>query len=397
MFKSFLYNNKTKKVIYYLILFFLAFYLFSVTAFDEIYGLHYTNYFAVIFLTLLVVTYEILYLKKVYLSRQMLFPLFFVIYVCFITICFGTFTDKLFTMCNIFISFLVIYQGVKIINNGDILVYSLVCSALAYLLFFFFMNFQEIISLDFLNDRMGGNIGNLNAVGENLLLYASLFAFFILDKKRWYCSLFSIPFLLFAFFTGSKMVFFGIGLLVITIIIILFRKKRILLFISISLFLTIGILMLQLPLFNTIRERLISMILTLVSGDGGASTNLRLLYSEVGVYLSGQNLFFGLGAEGFKLNTSFETYSHNNFVEILCNFGLFGFILFYFPMIKILLNTRHHLDSKILLLPFFMILFYFVVGFANIYYYSKLLFILYAFAFGSIEEDAFTYKKKLVI
>ena len=394
---SLLKRDKTKKILYYSILALFSFYLFSTTAFNEIYGLHYINYFLMALLGISVLLYDVLYLKKIFITRQMFMILTFVLYAAVVTLINKADFSRIVTMFVIFGSFVVMYFAIRILNNNLLLFISLFFAAFAYLIFFIAMSWNEIISLEFLNGRLGGNIGNENNVGINLLMYSSMFCVAALNKKRWYFAFGSIPFIVLTFFTGSKKVFLGFVLLVVVVLFYIFRHRKIIFLLSLSLCLILLFLTLQLAIFSTLRERIFEMIISIFTGSGSTSTELREIYSEIGLYLGGQNLFFGLGAEGFRLNTNFGTYSHNNFVEIFCDFGLIGFMLFYLPLIYVIFSIKRFHSSKIYFFAFFMILFLFVMGFAMIFYYSKTLAIFYAFAFGSIEEGAFTYKKQLVI
>lgn len=397
MLKNVIYSNKTKKFFYYVVLFFLTFYLFSITAFNEIEGLHYINYVAIIMLILFSLIYEILYLKRIFLTRYFLFICLFVLYAGLITIINNTSLSKVITISITSFSFIILYQVVKIINDDKFLLLSLMFAAFAYFIFFIAMDFHKILSLDFLDGRLGGNIGNENTVGVNLLMYASVFCFASLSKKRWYFIFGSIPFLILSFFTGSKKVLLGFLLLGMVMLFLIFKKRKLILIISILLFVLISFLALQLPIFSTINDRIISMINSLLNDEIGASTGLRKLYTEIGLYLGGQNMFFGLGADGFLYNTNFGTYSHNNFVELFCDFGLIGSFIFYIPMLIVIFKIKNNDNSKIFIFGFFMILFLFLIGFAMIFYYSKTLPIFYAFAFGTLKKGVLKLKQKIEI
>lgn len=395
MIKKFIFNEKVKKISVYLILFFLSFYIFSVTAFDEIYGLHYINYFAISFLAIAVLFYDIIYLKKIFVSRYMIFPILFVVYAAIITLINQTNFAKIVTISITLLSFIFLYQAVKIINNVSLVYKSLFFAAAAYLIFFVCMNFEEIISLDFLNKRIGGNLGNENTVGINLLMYSLIFIVAALNKKRWYILFGAIPFLFLSLFTGSKKVFFGFFILCLVVLFTIFKNRKILFLISILVLFLFGFLIIQLPFFSATRERLFEMFVSIFTGTGDASTETRELFSKIGMYLGGKNMFFGLGADGFAYNTNFGTYSHNNFVEIFCDFGFVGSLLFYVPIVSILLKIKYNYNAKIYFFAFLMILFLFIMGIAMVFYYSKILPIFYAIAFGTSKEFIIKVKRKI--
>ncbi|BCJ93407.1 hypothetical protein acsn021_09760 [Anaerocolumna cellulosilytica] len=67
-------------------------------------------------------------------------------------------------------------------------------------------------------------------------------------------------------------------------------------------------------------------------GDSSASVRFQMIKDAFQTFMS--NKLFGVGTDGFKALFAYEgvrLYSHNNFVELLCNLGLTGFLLFYIP------------------------------------------------------------------
>lgn len=72
-----------------------------------------------------------------------------------------------------------------------------------------------------------------------------------------------------------------------------------------------------------------------------------------GVELFAESPIWGHGNEGFRVLSGFFTYSHNNYIELLVNYGMLGSFLFYIPFIlvftssgiRIMKNDRPHLRS----------------------------------------------------
>ena len=67
------------------------------------------------------------------------------------------------------------------------------------------------------------------------------------------------------------------------------------------------------------------------------SIELRMEMLKIGVELWGQSPIWGNGNEAFRVMGGLDGYySHNNYIELLCNYGGLGIILFYFPILSVL-------------------------------------------------------------
>lgn len=62
--------------------------------------------------------------------------------------------------------------------------------------------------------------------------------------------------------------------------------------------------------------------------DLSTDNRLDMIYLALERFL--QRPFFGYGIDSFRILTKYPSYSHNNFVEILHNFGLIGFLSYYY-------------------------------------------------------------------
>lgn len=142
------------------------------------------------------------------------------------------------------------------------------------------------------------------------------------------------------------------------------------------------VLFINLPFMDTMRSRIIRSINTIL-GIGirvDTSTIERTIWADYGVYLGSKHLFFGLGSKGFSVFSGTGTYSHNNYSEVFCDFGLFGFVLFYIPLCYCAFKsftTKHECIS--LVVPY--ILYYIVAGFFNVFYYNKIYYLILALMF----------------
>lgn len=143
----------------------------------------------------------------------------------------------------------------------------------------------------------------------------------------------------------------------------------------------------KLPIFETISSRMESATEVVTGeGQGDSSTRSRLNMIVGGLEVFKDRIVAGYGANNYKNVTRFKTYAHNNFIEILVNFGLFGFILYYlvyFYGFKNLWKTQN--DAGKALFAIFIVRF--VMELAMVTYYGKIHWVMMAFYLISIEKN----------
>ena len=183
--------------------------------------------------------------------------------------------------------------------------------------------------------RIGNEMsGNVNTVGYNFGIIALFIMWWYCVEKRWYKLLLYLVFTAFMLLTGSKKVL----ILALNAFLLLFAYERghasrwLKLVLGLTAFIYI---IFNIPIFyEIIGVRIDSMISTFLYGSNSAlysySTDVR---DEM--ILEGFNLFlktpvFGGGYNSFYAHTSFGyDYSHNNYIELLCTFGILGTLLYY--------------------------------------------------------------------
>lgn len=91
----------------------------------------------------------------------------------------------------------------------------------------------------------------------------------------------------------------------------------------------VGIMVLILfNIFSIDLTRTILRFSTIGNGNADLSTVYRLRYIQTAIDYWLDKPLFGWGTDAFRhLNSS--SYSHNNYAEVLCNHGLFGFLIYY--------------------------------------------------------------------
>ena len=182
--------------------------------------------------------------------------------------------------------------------------------------------------------RVGETIGyNPNTIGLVLSL-SSVLSFYLFNQKRKNVYLFVMVVLgVASLFSGSRKAFaiLIIGVFLLSIVSASNKKQF---FISII----IGVLLLSLllyltlkwePLYQVIGKRVESLVQGLDGGTTDSSTSTRFDMISTGLQYFIQKPFFGYGLGNYRFISGYNTYSHNNYTELLVSFGLFGTVLYY--------------------------------------------------------------------
>ncbi|MEK4751964.1 O-antigen ligase family protein [Priestia sp. FSL R5-0597] len=182
--------------------------------------------------------------------------------------------------------------------------------------------------------RIGGDIGNSNNIGM-YCMFATVFAIYLISEQKVKikgiyiaaCLLCTTVGLL----TGSKkaiiILFVGTAILFITKKGNSIGKKVLMVFIAICVLSLIYWAIMKFPFFTTIKLR-IEEFLKLFSDESSSSDDYARFYMfEKGMDAFRNHPFIGNGV--YSSQYYFGAYSHNNYIEILMNTGIIGFIGFY--------------------------------------------------------------------
>jgi len=232
------------------------------------------------------------------------------------------------------------------------------------------------------NLRLGKDINQENVFGMMNATTCMVAFYYLFYKKRF--KLFHIAVLVLAFIfamsSGSRkaLLIICIGVLFLTYkkygIRKVYKVVCLILILSVLFFSAI-----QLPVFETINHRMEQMAHQLSGESGGdTSTGTRMNMIEDGWEIFKERLLSGYGADNYRLVSRYRTYSHNNFIEILVNFGLIGFVLYYLIYWNALKNLwKVKNDAGKALLCIFLVRF--MMEIASVTYYDKVHWVLMAF------------------
>jgi O-antigen ligase len=222
-------------------------------------------------------------------------------------------------------------------------------------------------------DRFAGTLANANtaAMFSLTVIWASVISFLVSKKGLFRWVLFPIPIgisLLIIYYSGSKKGLLGVGLFILFYTRLLyirqyssFRKKTLVMFISISLIIIAGYVIYTSPFFFRIEQ--------LYYGGSDSDINRLHLASEaINVWLMNWKTFFiGVGHDNFRLFTFQQTYSHVTPLELLACNGIIGFFLFmgffFFLFRKFIFLYRHAFNQELKSVLFSTLIFLFLYSF----------------------------------
>ena len=134
----------------------------------------------------------------------------------------------------------------------------------------------------------------------------------------------------------------------------------------VALAIVLAIIALQTPFFASVRTRLEKALL----GEDWSTIERLTLAKEAGLMFLSKP-FFGWGYNGIRAYSTQHLFAHNNFLGLLADFGLFGFLCFESMLILPMIRSRKKLKSGnglqhvkdglfLLLLAVFLIQFFYV-------------------------------------
>lgn len=241
--------------------------------------------------------------------------------------------------------------------------------------------FNEVVSSTYIV-RVGTELGNANTVGMSYA-YAVLFSLFMLINgkgRRAKNILYVLTILVcsvFTLLTGSKKAFLLLGLGVVVIFFLkkeyryAFLKKSLLVLFGIGLLAILINMVRNVEMFRTINLRLDELILLFTSGSGNESDSVRVSLIKGGLEVFGSYPILGRGTAASYYY--FGAYTHNNYVEILMDTGIVGFIVFYSSYAGILfrLVASDFKKSAFRVCAILIIAAHLLLGFAMVYYFER--------------------------
>lgn len=322
------------------------------------------------------------------------FTVYHILFLGFILVCavnllidpFGL--ERFYTLLQIFILSIIVTdiviarKGLSAIKYAVIIGCIYACSNVG------FGQLQPIYSSQM--ERVGSTLENPNAFALALIVgMVFLFYEILLEKSRFkrIRNFISIGLMFWfgyyiIYFTGSRkgiLLLFILNLMFFAYLLIYSKVRSkaltLLLFPIIESLIILGIY--NSPYFNRIRNLFI-----VLSGGNvlEGSVDVRTAMLGRALDLWAQKPLFGWGIDQFRVVSGFNTYSHNNFSEILVNSGIFGFISYYgiFALLFFRMGKSLKSGKKIVFWSLLGALILIVNDIGMVSYYSKIYWILFS-------------------
>lgn len=195
--------------------------------------------------------------------------------------------------------------------------------------------------------RLGSVIDyNENDLALKLVFSTIMTLYFIsINKKKRFHQILLIGFIVIVLFTGSKKAFLGIILGLIFSKVLKLKKNPLFYIYAFIILILVpyGLYYISMnvePIYNVLGYRVEDMIRTL-RGDETASysTYLRINMIMTGIEMFTHKPLLGYGIGNYSVLSGFNAYAHNNYIEVLFNQGLVGFLSYYSIYIYILISS----------------------------------------------------------
>ena len=312
---------------------------------------------------------------------------------------------------------LIIYNLLYQFNLYDFFYWAMILGCLL-IIFLQVINGRSLLATEItVTERLGATAGNVNDYAFFLCTAINLilFSFYVDTKKKkiFFGNILKLIIILLfvieiSFFTLSKS---GIILISLSIIyfIYLFNNNSVTRKILAGIVVFIIYLVVK-PNFTgenfAVFDRFTGMYDTLSSSNlsnEDGSTIQRISLIKDGVRLWSERPLFGWGPGQYRWNNNvdFGYYSHNNFIELLVNFGLLGFSLFYYihlyiirELLKLKKMKQRNKEINWLLLMLFSLLIFDITA---VTYYNKIYFLNLAFILVKLKHLEKYFKLKQII
>lgn len=384
-------SPKVQKACEVLIYSFFSLYVFSLPSFSSRSHWNIISYVFLACLAFCVIGAFILFKKPFSLQKRLLVVPLFVLFALVGTALHSKEYRRWLTLVLLTVSFFVFYLSFLANNNERRFLRLIVLSLFAFCLYFAFVYRSDLLNLPQTissGKRLGDYFDNVNTIGAYMSLGAVLSGFLLINRRR-KIDFAVIPallaFLAVGFLTGSRTFLVSIGLSAVCLLLIKFRHlKWKFVFVGIGVVI-LSIVVLNLPAFSSLRFKMLQAIRTVfdiqdssIPFDG--STLQRTTWQKYGFYLWSTNPFFGYGANGFAIYSGVGTYTHGNLSECLCDFGLFGTVAFLsafiIPLVSAFYSRGADRSLVCAIIPY-----YFLNLFLSVFYYDKVVYLIFALLF----------------
>lgn len=287
---------------------------------------------------------------------------------------------------------LVLYNYIDEIKDPRVLIGSIYIAGIVLALYTIYMQggLGGYLNQLGLGERVGENVNNVNAIGLGTGISAIIAFYYVISKRRLahLLALFLCGFVALGTGSNKALVVMALG----CFLILLFDAissgsvlSLVKLIIGITVIVAAFMLLLQLPMFETINQRFTGMI-NAYMGNGriDGSARIRNVLVKAGLAQFVQAPVFGIGINNGSVvamkAVGHDYYLHNNYVELLVDVGVVGTALFYaLPLVALVvcLKKVKQGDAEAVLVVAIMLA-WLIIQWGYVSYYGKPTYLYFA-------------------
>ena len=247
----------------------------------------------------------------------------------------------------------------------------------------------------FSGERIGEFLANVNILALIFFISISFLTYFMISRKKWFLMIPGLVMFIFIILTGSRKGFLSIVLFILLMSLFLSKnwmKGIVKTLIVVVILLTIFkmVIMKNEVFYSVLGKRIVTMD-NYFSGNQqiDRSTAERAFMYQFGIKQVRKRPIWGYGLDNYRvllLNSGLgrETYSHNNYIELLVNGGVIILFLFYAMYFYLFWILRKDLKQKNLMATILVInnLIIIILGMAMVHYTDKIFYLLLTMGYG---------------
>lgn len=391
-------TKRVRNILYYTVACLVFLYAFTIPMFGGREKWNYIMYGVMALLAGFVALYIILFKEIVNFKRwQYCFIPIFVVFALIGTLAYSHQYRAWSSLLILAASVFVLMQAFSILKSEKLILILITAGIFCFSLYFIYFYKTDIIHFSaFTREgfRLGFDFDNPNVISAicSIGCFGSLYLLLFWKPKWKY--LFILPFLaigLAGVSTGSRTFIVAILVIALSLLFFRFKKHKLLMLIIIVTTVVLFVVIINLPFAQTLKNRFERFFNTFFNESARVDTSAieRTLWFDYGFGLGFKNLILGLGVDGFSVFSGVSTYAHSNFAEVICDFGVIGFFIFYSPLFIAAYYTLKN-NRKYAPLIITLFIYYLIISLSNVFYYNKFYYLMislmFYLLFGKKEE-----------
>lgn len=247
----------------------------------------------------------------------------------------------------------------------------------------------------FSGERIGEFLANVNMLALIFFISISFLTYFMISRKNWFLLIPGLIMFIFIILTGSRKGFLSIVLFILLMSLFLSKNwmKGIVktLIVVVILFMIFKMVIMKNEVFYSVLGKRIVTMDNYFSGNQqiDRSTAERAFMYQFGIEQIRKRPIWGYGLDNYRVlllssGLGRETYSHNNYIELLVNGGLIGLVLFYAMYLYLFWILKKYLSQKHLMTTILGMnnLIIIILGMAMVHYTDKIFYLLLTMGYG---------------